>query len=146
MVSNQINAPAIIQPEMEAVSQSISEYAEELRKWEDAATELRKVQGELGEVRRRLEYREAELTLDPWIDGKNTETRKAQLTQLCANDEAYQLDLTTVEAMKTRVQRLQDEALAARDRMTLNRRIIDWGIAYVRFLGNEGGETSNGHD
>lgn len=118
---------------------AVMEYSEAAIRWEKAATALRDVQSRLREFRREMEYREAELRLDPAVgEGKNEAARAAILTGLVAADAMCRECVRMIDALQVDVQQLQDEIAAASNRMSVAKKIMDFSTAYVRFLA--GGE------
>lgn len=105
--------------------------------WESAAERLREAQTLYREATRQLEYREAELTISPEIDGRNAEVRKAQVVILCAQDGTYQALLADAERQRTEVAKRADEVQAERDRLSVHKRRMDFALAYLRALTQE---------
>lgn len=126
-----------LKPERESINEAVRSYEHALIEWETCARDIRELSSRRRDLERDIEFRRAELRLDPRIDGKNEAARDAQMLEIAKDDVLYLGNLSALDTTKTEIQRLQDESSAARDRMSLAKRIIDWAIVYAKVLGGE---------
>lgn len=116
-------------------------YQEESRAWETAALALAERQARAREVRRELDLIEARLAVIPdVVAGKNAEERAARLAVALGDDAAWARMTAEAEEGAREIAKAQVGAQAARDRLALAKRELDYEIAWVEYLGRAGGE------
>jgi len=120
-----------------------SHYREAVDAWALAADALRDAQARLRAAQQALGDEEMGIRLDPNIDGKNAETREAQFRSLALGEQGYMDALAEVEAAKRDVQRWTDAATTERDKMSGQKRVMDFCTAWIRFCAVEGGENGD---
>lgn len=116
-------------------------YEVALTDWRTFTHALRQAQAALRMTEWDVETREAELLLNPTIEGKNAEARAAQLLLDCAADETYLRLSVAAESARNDVAQHTEAAQAARDRLSLEKRRMDFSIGWLSFLAQEGGES-----
>ena len=123
-------------------SAAAAAYEAWLTDWTHNVALLREAQASLRAAEFDVETFELELSLEPTIaEGKNAEQRTALLRAACVIDETY-LRLSVVsEEARSDVAQHTDAAQAARDRMSLEKRRLDFSIGWLSFLAQEGGES-----
>ena len=123
-------------------SAAANAYKDALNEWRVGVSALRQAQATLRDAEFDLETREAELLLSLLPPEKsNAEQRAAQLIIDCAADEEYLRLSVTSEQARSDVAQHTDAAQAGRDRMSLEKRKLDFSIGWLSFLAQEGGES-----
>ena len=123
-------------------SAAANAYETALSEWRANTGLLRQTQSTLRAAEFDLETREAELLLSLLPPEKsNAEQRAAQLIIDCAADEEYLRLSVTSEQARSDVAQHTDAAQAARDRLSLEKRRMDFSIGWLSFLAQEGGES-----
>ena len=112
-------------------------YTDALTDWRASIALLREAQAALRAAEWDVETLEAELLLNLEVpERSNAETRAALLQQTCASDEVWLRLSVIAETGRSEVARLTDAAQAERDRMSSEKRKMDFSIAWLRFLAN----------
>ena len=113
------------------------QYEAALNDWRAAVDLLRQAQAALRSADFDVETFELELSLEPAIaEGKNAEQRTALLRAACVIDETYLRLSVAAETARSDVATHTDAAQAARDRVSLEKRKLDFMISWLRFLAN----------
>ena len=114
-----------------------NQYQTALSDWGAAIDLLRQAQSVLRSAEFDVETFELELSLEPAIaDGKNAEQRAALLRAACVIDETYLRLSVAAEEARSAVASHTDKAQLARDRVSLEKRRMDFAIGWIRFLAN----------
>ena len=125
---------------------AVDQFNEALNAWKLAADSKRDADAALRVALRNLDVIEAQVRVIASLDGRlsasNEKGREAQLIGLLQESSDYKKALAEIETAKTEAQRWTNAAEAERDRLSLNKRVMDWTINWIRFLGNEGGESN----
>ena len=112
-------------------------YEAALTEWRSNINALREAQAALRAAEWDLETLEAELLLNLEVpERSNAETRAALLRQTCANHHVWLKLAAAAETARSDVAARTDAAQAARDRMSSEKRKMDFSIAWLRFLAN----------
>lgn len=114
-----------------------SAYENALTDWRVAIDAFREAQSALRAAEWDVETREAELLLNLEVpERSNAEQRAALLQQSCAGDEIWLRLTVAAETARSDVAVHTDTAQAARDRLSLEKRRMDFSIAWLKFLAN----------
>ena len=117
-------------------------YEAALTEWRSNINALREAQAALRAAEWDLETLEAELLLNLEVpERSNAEIRAALLRQACTNNEEWVDRAGSADLSRSNVAARTDAAQAARDRVSLEKRRLDFAIGWLGFLAQEGGET-----
>ena len=128
-------------PDRVNFNEAAAAYLDAAKGWAEVSAALAGAHERAREVKHALDLLEAQVTLSPEVAaGRNAEERAAKLRLALAADGAWQRLRGEADSLSARAAVLSNEAVSARDALSLAKRIMDFETAWLRFLSREGGE------
>ncbi len=114
---------------------AVEAYEKARERWESLADRLRTVEAHYREIAEDMDRFEALLAAEHEFEAKNAEGRARELTILYSSDDDWCRLRGLKETLTDQRGRYTDEMMTCRDTMSVQKRIMDFEIAYLSSFG-----------